>query len=337
MYGSLLRRFFSEQEKTNHKNMEISWNSALGAWVVLCPEMAGVILRSSDVLVYERRKELHDFAAEKGVRIDSILRALAYAPLANNGEAHKVTRKQFSAILQPRVSKAVQAFRAAADGRLDEICGRDATVDLFDSLILPAMNAAIARLGGKEIDGGFFKLASPSQIFGVGQKMSGPRLRSLEEHVSGAQAMTDESPSAIAMTLFAGDPTLGSLAETIIEQLERNRGAALADIDWAPKLTRSGLPFVERQAARDFECGGTLIRKGDRIAIYLGAFGSDGSLHFGAGAHTCLGKALAEQLWSELRASLSGRTGRMELLSVAYREADFAFTMPIQIMTRVTR
>jgi len=139
------------------------------------------------------------------------------------------------------------------------------------------------------------------------------------------------------MTLFAGDPTLGSLGETLIEQLEGNRGAALADIDWAPKLTRSCLPFVERQAARDFECGGTLIRKGDRIAIYLGAFGSDGSLHFGAGIHKCLGKALAEQLWSELRSSLSGRPGRMEVLSVAYREADFAFTMPIEIMTRVTR
>jgi hypothetical protein len=240
-------------------------------------------------------------------------------------------------MLQPKVNEAVHAFRAAADARLSDICGKDTTIDLFDSLILPAMNAAIARLGGNEIDGVFFRIASPSQFFGVGQKMSGPRLRSLEEHVSSAPAQAGDSPGAIAMTLFAGDPTLGSLGETIIEQLEKNRGTALADIDWAPKLTRSGLPFVERQAARDFECGGTLIRKGDRITIYLGAFGSDGSLHFGAGAHTCLGKALAEQLWSELRSSLSGRTGRMELLSVAYREADFAFTMPIEIMTRVTQ
>lgn len=336
MSQPILRRFFSDQHKTNHDYGKVSWNSALGAWVVLSSETAGDILRSSDVLVYERRKELHEFAAEKGVRIDSIQHALAYAPLANNGAAHKTTRRQFSAMLQPRVSEAVMAFRKVSDDRLTEICGKDATIDMFDSLILPAMNAAIGGLGGSQIDSGSFKLASPSQIFGVGQKMSGPRLRSLEEQVSAAHSQANYSPSAIAMTLFAGDPTLGSLGETLIEQLERNRGATLADIEWAPKMTRTSLPFAERQAARDFECGGALIRKGDRIAVYLGAFGSDGSLHYGAGAHKCLGKALAEQLWNELRASLSGRPGRMELLSVAYREADFAFTMPIEIMTRVT-
>ena len=335
MRESILRRFHDQQEAiVSHAG--ISWVDGLKSWVVLSEDLARELLRSPDIVVYDRYSDMCAMSAAKGIRIDSLLEALQQAPLCRNGAGHMASRKEFAQRLQARTDAAVAAFDVIARDRLAELCAAGGTADLFDGLLLPAMAGVVEELGGSDIHGIDIRLFSPSQIFGIGQKLSGPRLQQIEAHVASSGAQTDGSGSALAMTLFAGDPTLGSLGETLIELIGAHPGERLSDIDWPARFTRTCLPFADRSAAEHMEVAGARIRKGDRIAIYLGSFQAEGSLHFGSGAHTCLGKSIAEQLWTKLRSALKARDERMEIVGVAYREADFAFTMPIKIMSRIT-
>jgi cytochrome P450 len=335
MLDSILRRFH-DQQATIAGNAGISWVDGLKSWVVLREELARELLRSPDIVVYDRYNDMRAVAAAKGIRIDRLLEALQQAPLCRNGEGHMASRKDFAQRLQARTDAAVAAFDAVARQRLAQLCAAGGTADLFEGLLLPAMAAVVVELGGSDIHGIDIRQFSPSQIFGIGQKISGPRLQQIEAHVASSGGQSDGSDGALAMTLFAGDPTLGSLGETLVDRIGSHPGERLSDIDWPARFTRTCLPFADRSAAADMEVAGAQIRKGDRIAVYLGSFQPDGPLHFGSGPHTCLGKSLAEQVWTKLRSALKARDERMEIVGVSYREADFAFTMPIRIMSRIT-
>ena len=79
------------------------------------------------------------------------------------------------------------------------------------------------------------------------------------------------------------------------------------------------------------------IKKGDTVVIYLGAFEASSQIHFGAGAHRCLGEALARMMWDSLRTALKARHEKLEIEHVEYRGADFVFSMPLSIKVKVTR
>ena len=78
-----------------------SWDDISQAWIVLASETALDVLRSPDVLDYEHKRELQDFAGPRGIRIDALMRALSKVPLTNNGDVHKAARKEFAAAMQP--------------------------------------------------------------------------------------------------------------------------------------------------------------------------------------------------------------------------------------------
>jgi cytochrome P450 len=89
--------------------------------------------------------------------------------------------------------------------------------------------------------------------------------------------------------------------------------------------------FLGRGVTQDIELGGTTLRKGDRIACFLGAAGRDqrkwetpnsfditrkgvmGHTSFGFGLHSCLGQGLARMEFKALMTALARRVRRIEL------------------------
>ena len=331
---SIVEKIYSEQAR---REQGIFWSDETHSWVVLNSRIGEAILRSTQFAVHDRTPFLREIAEKHNLDIRRILDGLRDAPLSNNGEAHRKARRRLAAALAPRVDMAVAAFESQCAVEVDRAFGAGEFVDMFSDVLLPSMNAALVQLGGREINAASFKIASPTQLFSSSQIFSGQRLAKLNADIEDAPPDQNSPECPHLMTLFAGDPTLGSLGQSLIENISSNRGRPLCSFDWSAELNRTSLPFAERVASCDMELEGAHVRKDDPISVYIGAFGSDASLHFGTGAHRCLGEQLARQLWQRLRLTLARRPEMLEVEDVVYRGADFAFVMPIRIQTRVIR
>ena len=77
MQESILRRFHDQQEAiVSHAG--ISWVDGLKSWVVLSEDLARELLRSPDIVVYDRYSDMCAMSAAKGIRIDRLLEALQH-------------------------------------------------------------------------------------------------------------------------------------------------------------------------------------------------------------------------------------------------------------------
>lgn len=330
---SITAKLYAQQERINQS---VSWNERLQSWIALDPQIALSVLKSGIFLVTDTAGRLSRVAAKNNVEIPAILAALRDAPLANNGDAHKRTRRQFAAHLAPRMNAAADAFRQVCAEQLSRILQPGQPADLFVDLLVPAMNAALPQLGGSEISLENFRVNSPTQLFSTSQMLSGSRLKMLEQEISMAHKTPSPEKSNPQMTLFAGDPTIGSLGESLIDGIRSNPGLRLCDIPWPDEFTRTSVTFTERIASCDTELSGVRIKKGDMVIVYLGALEAASQIHFGAGAHRCLGEALAKMFWESLRAAMKTRPEKLEIEHVEYRVADFIFSMPLSIKVKVT-
>ena len=95
---------------------------------------------------------------------------------------------------------------------------------------------------------------------------------------------------------------LGTLGESLRHAFETHNGSRLNGIPFADNPPETGVPYLARIAAEDFEFGGAAIRKGDRFRVILqtSAYSEDSRQQgriFGAGSHACLGStAIARYL-----------------------------------------
>lgn len=325
---SIVEKTYAAQAQ---KGQGIFWSEAIHSWMVLDPEIGLSILRSGNFLVSDYAARPREVAERSGIDIKRILDGLRDAPLANNGEAHRKARRRFASAIAPKTEAAAEAFEQRFVEEVQHVLAKGGSVDLFSELLLPAVNAALAVLGGRQIDAERFKVASPSQLFSTSQIFSGPRLATLNADISEVPEDENAPECPHLMSLFAADPTIGSLGQSLVTNLQSNPGVRLCDIKWSRELVRTSLPFTERRSTSDVQVGAVHIREGEAVWIYLGAFGADSRLHFGAGLHRCLGEHLARQIWSRLCGVLSGRDELLEVEDVVYRGADFAFVMPIKI------
>ena len=314
----------------------IAWSEVNKSWIVTDTDLVASILKSGNFLSDNPTAYLQRIAEESNIEIPRILGALRDAPSVLNGDDHKRARRQFAAQLAPRIAAVAERFSEECTQGLQQVLRSGDTVDLFSQMLLPAINAALSPLGGREISAELFTIVSPSQVISSAQMFSGARLRRLEAEVSAGPVAGEPATCDHVMPLFARDPTLGSLGLSLIETVKANPGQRLCDMHWPLQFIRSSLPFVVRVAAVDTEIAGKHIRKGDTVTIYVGAFREDNSLYFGSGPHRCLGEALAKLLWERFIASISVRTERLEIEQVDYRAGDVVFVMPVKIQVKVT-
>jgi cytochrome P450 len=327
----------SVYDKLIKSNKDIIRDENSSSWVILNAELVKTILSSRQFSVPDPAIRIEKLAKDQNFDVSKILDALHDAPLGKNGDEHKVARKQFAEHLRPRIEASVQAFTKAIKKRLDAILIAGEDVNLFSELLIPAMNSVIDELNGVRIEFDNFKVASPTQLFGSLQILNASRLKKLNIEIGDSFALDPQKLKKREMTLFSGDPTLGSLGLNLIHEIENNPGQRLCDINWTTEFIRSSTPFAERIATSDDLIEGIPIKQDDKLFLYLGALEENPTLYFGAGTHRCLGENLAKMLWESLASSMKQRQQRLELLDIEYRFGDFTFIMPINIQVRVTK
>jgi len=142
-----------------------------------------------------------------------------------------------------------------------------------------------------------------------------------------------------AVSIVGADSIFGSLTESFIYEIRQNSGKSLSDIDWAKKLPATGVPYVDRIAVENVSIEKIDISAGQRIRLFLNGFQFDDADeldgYFGAGRHTCLGKAVSVKAWDIMTSILKKTCKRVEISKVKYRKSDFLFNAPSLVEIRV--
>ena len=326
-----------------HRSEKPDWSNVLNGWVVLNQKYVGQILRSRFFDVVEHKKVIETYARESGLDLSELATLLDYAPLSQNGQAHSDVRRKVAVRIQERSAQAVQAFEMAAASLLDKTLVPNTSFDICRQVFNPLTVKMLAALSGipeETLGANFPAPVSAIQVFGVRQPISSKRLAQMNAHVANiGRCQRDAGESeAISLTtaVLGAEPLHGSLVISFVNQVLKNAGKSLGEIEFPDQLPSSDLPFVERVAMEDCVIDDLQIDKGSKWYLYLGSFENERrETFFGAGKHLCLGKPLSEKVWKVLTSALRRHGVIVDILEVSFRDFDYVFSFPSKVQVSV--
>lgn len=276
---------------------------------------------------YRRRQE--ELAKRLGLDFSDILAAFDYIPLALSGEAHKRQRARIARILnarQEKVTSELPGMVARNFGRLR----RAGPIDILEECIDPFINEVLSMISGAPPD---LDITLISRIFsrnlGVSQRRKmQQQLRSLRENLALTHPDDTEEQlgERMALLILGRDALLGTLARSLHHTLERADGRRLCDIDPHTFPTRTGVPFIDREATEDVTLKGHKYSTGDVVRCQLRSIETGPEIDylrfFGKGAHLCLGRSISLAVFKEVGTYLASLSVRIVDIDFALRRDD---------------
>jgi hypothetical protein len=159
-----------------------------------------------------------------------------------------------------------------------------------------------------------------------------------------AQKLLDHTHDDVAKVVLAVvgfEPFRSTISYLTSDELRKAKATWLSRHKFHLKPHVSGLPYTERICIEESRIGNQLIKQGDWLTVYLGAFAdcpfakaSNESIFFGAGIHLCLGKKFTEDAWKIIADELSKVECCLNVVSENYKPIDFVFHNPVSLVVR---
>ena len=207
-------------------------------------------------------------------------------------------------------------------------------VDIFRQLLLPIVNTVFATV--KHVDVSF----EPLTLTRIFDHYAGYRqLVGLEDHIAAlrdrllARGLNADAVGTHAAVVVLGrDSLLSSLSDSFIDMAICRSGQRLDDPSAPPPGLFGGVAIAERLVQTPFTFGAVRFGEGDRLRLYFQGYNyldneTERLGMFGSGSHSCLGRALALEVWSVLAAELVKVPRTIASVDYAY-DRSVVFTMP---------
>jgi cytochrome P450 len=292
------------------------------------------ILKSSDFVAVDFGA-WHRTLGRMGIDCTPAVEALHHIASANEGERHAEVRRETARVIVARSGPAKEAARRKTAELFASLCRPGAQVDLVREIIEPVCDTTFEALLGALCPATPENSVSGSQIFDLylslnRRKEIVARTSEMLEAFAAAENELRTSPSyATAIKMLGYDSIVGSLARSILHLLKQAPDRRLCEIDYPRSFPETGVPYVERFAARDCGFGGASIKQGDRVRLYLdpgSVNGADkGACYFGRGRHSCLGEDLSQSLWRLFADEMARLELRCTVESETRRKPDWVF------------
>lgn len=292
------------------------------------------ILKSRHLDVVPYAKRVVALSEHLGIDLSSTLFALGYVPLCQQQDSHAAARRGLAKLIAER-NEALRSAIPAMVRRHCGVLGLPGRVDVMPAVIEPLVSQALSVLAGISLDVAGVDYVSRifSQTLGVAKR------RKLEQTLGQmiAQlraAFPDADDSGIgqrlALVILGRDAMLGTFGRSLHGMAQSAQGAAWSALDWPDAPHRTGVPYIDRVAIRDVCVGGQPVDAGGVIRAQLSEYeaAADPRKHlgfFGGGAHLCLGRALALEIWQGVAAYLSQSAARPLVLEYGLRRDDVFF------------
>jgi hypothetical protein len=324
----------------------IEWISSLGCWCVFDPDTITAIFKSTDFTAADFAELHRNLQRNVGIDCSALIEVLQYTPTAHEGARHAQIRKDVARVLTAHTPAIKQSTASIAHELISQLCVPDAHVDLVSQIVEPICNEFFRGLLGVPVPAQEKRGVSISQIFDLylglnRRKEINAKARAMLEALSEAGDGLKTTPGyAVSLSMLGHDSIVGSLAASLLDVLRREAGKRLCDLAFPPLFPVStGVPYVERFAAKDCTFASAKIRKGDRIRLFLdGGASSDATNksqpYFGRGRHSCLGEEWSKWLWRILTAELSLLPLTCTIENAKRRKPDWVFVYYSSIETR---
>jgi cytochrome P450 len=289
------------------------------------------ILRAPDLDVAPYAQRITALSDRLNINLSATISVLNVIPLCQQRMTHPDLRRAMAALISVRSDALKAAIPNIAATRLNPLT-QPGRVDMITTVIEPMVSDVISTLIGVSLD-----MAHSSHISRVFSQVMGvaKRRRLDEELVVLRQNLRNAFPKAeeqeldlkLSLAILGRDALLGTLGCSLHALCAATPGRAFCDIDWPDLPPRTGVPYIDRVALRNVTVGGVDLDKGDNVraslADYESAADSKARLaFFGAGAHLCLGRALALDLWRAMTAFLQSCPQVPQVVEYSLRRDD---------------
>lgn len=325
----------SRHELDRKVSPPIEWMPSLRCWCVFDASTITSILKSTD-FVEPDFTELHSEVGRKvGIDCSALVHILHYISTANEGERHAEIRRDTARVIAANADAAKQHTARAVHEILIRSCRPGARVDLVQEIVQPVCDALFEALLGirppKEVGG-----VSTSQIFDLylglkrRKELNAKTRRKFEWFAAQKDKLRITPEYAAALSTLGYDSIVGTLGCSLLHVLRESEGKRLCALSFPKALLKTGVPYIERFAGKDCTIGSAVIRKGDRLRLYLDAGekecrrGEEPPI-FGRGRHSCLGEDLSTWLWRTLTAELGQLPLTCTIESTTRRKPDWVF------------
>lgn len=279
-------------------------------------------------------------SARTGLDFSTTVFALRALPLAADRSRHAPLRRALAAMMAQRLPVLRARMPALVAARLGVLAG-PGDIDMMGEVVVPLVGDVLSDLSGVALGPGECDLVSRlfSEILGPARRVRlEGELRLLRARIETTfpDASEEDIGQRMALVILGRDALIGTLARSL-EALFRE-GRPFGALDWPDAPPRTGVPFIDRVAVAEGRLGGRDLHPGDslRAALQLHETGIGDVLgFFGAGAHLCLGRTPALDLWREIGRHLGTLPGRPEVTAFVLRKDD-VFAYPETFLLKVT-
>jgi hypothetical protein len=293
------------------------------------------ILRSADFAAADFA-ELHRTYEQKiGIDCSALIRVLHYVATANEGKRHAEIRCDVARVLTAGAAQTKQQTSAKLKELVGALCRADGRVDLVKEVVRPVCNTMFECLLGAQVARQAEEGVSASQIFDIylglnRRREINSKACAMMEGFSAANGKLKTSPDyAAALSMLGYDSIVASLGCSLLHVFRNAEGHSLCKAAFPRVLPTTGVPYIERFAAKDAILGEASIRKGDRVRLFLDSGGPHENAanrpYFGRGRHSCLGEGVSTWLWRSFAEEFSQLSLSCTVESVTRRKPDWVF------------
>jgi hypothetical protein len=316
----------------------IVFDQTLRCWIVDEPALALQALTSEHIGPLDYVGRTHRLLAA-GSPLENELFAFRHIPIPWSGEAHGLLRRGVAQHLASRRGL-VEAALPGIVARHMERFARPGPLEVMSELLVPLVDEATGLIVGIDV-ASRVETRFASAIF---DRMLGPRRHAaIDDEIAAIRTVIREALGAgwteaaegirLALWILGHDPQLGTIGERLRRLLEWHSGSRLSDIPWPDIPHETGVPYVGRTATADVEIGPVGVAAGDHLRVLFQGFGysrapGDAGRIFGAGAHACLGRPMALELWRLVTERLRTDDRVVTFAASEPRLSDFIFTCP---------
>lgn len=309
------------------------YDERLGLWVVLDHEQVSELLLDGRLVAPDLDTALQTVERHYHVTLPNLRWAAGELPLVLNGERHARVRGDIAKLLS-RERKNSDTWRQPLGEIVRTTFAAAGTIEAVGDVLLPIVNVVFGTLA--QIDATFAPL-SLTRVFdhyaSYRHLMAAEAgIATLRERLAAAGIPDDAIGTHVATIVLGRDSLLASLSEALIDFAVASRGQRLDNpTAKAPRLF-GGVAVGERLVDEAFLFRGASFAAGQRVRLYFQGYGyreaeTERLAMFGAGKHSCLGRALALEVWALLAAEIRNVPLTMQAVEFEYVRNSM-FTMP---------
>jgi hypothetical protein len=282
-------------------------------------------------------------AKRTGLDLSTTVFALRALPNAADRTRHADLRRAMATALAPRLPLLRERLPQIVAARLSPL-GRSGQTDLMAGVIVPCVGDVLAILSGVEVDADGCTLVSRifSEVLGPARRLRlEAELRALRQmfETSFPDAPEAEIGMRLAMVILGRDALIGTLACSLHDVIQGAAGRPFAKMPVPDAPPRTGVPYIDRVAIAEGDVGGHLAVPGMPMRAHLHLYEAGGPAAalglFGAGAHLCLGRTPALDLWRALAQELGTLPGTPRVVAFGLRKDD-VFSYPDRFIVEVS-